>query len=208
MLALTAAWLGLSAWLPSFGQTWTRALSKAIEDSGRSMLDDTLLTASIAGVKGPLVALSPLLGLIALASLLGWLVQGGLRFRSRTAAARVRTSSTAGLRTLWLCVKAIVLAAAVASVTHHGLRAMVSTPTADLGYTLRVLSAMTELLLSRVGVALFLLMVADVIVQRFLWRQSLRMTRDELKRELRETEGDPTLRAERRGRQRQTAMEP
>lgn len=58
----------------------------------------------------------------------------------------------------------------------------------------------------RVGACLVGLAVADYIYQRFEYERSLRMSKDELKQELKETEGDPLIRSKIRQRQRQMAM--
>lgn len=56
-----------------------------------------------------------------------------------------------------------------------------------------------------VGLALIVIAVADYMFQRFEHERSLRMTRQELKEELKEMEGDPQLRARIRRRQRELA---
>jgi flagellar biosynthesis protein FlhB len=208
LLAVGAAWWSVSALAPSFLQSWRQGLSATLTATGAATWSDARMIGALDNTRGWLLAALPVLGAILLATLVAWLAQGALRFRSRTAASRVQTTSTAGLATLWSCVKGLVMAAAFASVAQPALRAMVATPTSDLAYSQRLLSAAIDTIASRIGLVLGLLVIADLIVQRLLWRRGLRMTRDELKRELRETDGDPTMRAERRGRQRQTALEP
>ncbi len=208
LASVIAAWWALSAWLPTFWQVWKGSLLGAITKSGAETLGAADAITAIGGLKDWMLGLLPVLAAITSASLLAWIGQGALRFRSRADVDRVHVESTAGLATLWSGAKLVVIAAAFASLTHHALRAVASTPTADLAYSLRVLSAIVDALASRLGIVLGLMVIADLIVQRLLWRRSLRMTREELKRELRETEGDPVLRAERSGRQRQTALEP
>lgn len=53
--------------------------------------------------------------------------------------------------------------------------------------------------------ALFLVAVLDYVYQRFEYERNLRMTREEVKKELKETEGDPQLRGRIRQRQREMA---
>ncbi len=53
--------------------------------------------------------------------------------------------------------------------------------------------------------ALFLVALVDYVYQRVEYERSLRMTREEVKKELRETEGDPQLRGRIRQRQREMA---
>ncbi len=53
--------------------------------------------------------------------------------------------------------------------------------------------------------ALFLVAALDYVYQRFEYERNLRMTREEVKQELKETEGDPQLRSRIRQRQREMA---
>ncbi len=57
----------------------------------------------------------------------------------------------------------------------------------------------------RVGAAFLALAAADYFYQRWEHERSLRMSREEIKHELKETEGDPRIRALRRSRQRELA---
>lgn len=190
----SAGWL-LALSMPSFGEAWTRLLTNVIQASSRSDLDlATLLTQ----VQALFQSLLPLVVLVLVMTLLAWAAQGGLELRSRSARERIRMRPMRGLRTLWLAVKALVMVMAFASIAHHALRAIVTTPTADIGFAMRTLDRLSLLAASRLGVALSLLVVADLLVQRLLWREGLRMTREELRRELRETEADPSLRGEQR----------
>ena len=61
-------------------------------------------------------------------------------------------------------------------------------------------------LMTRVGISLFILAVLDYMVQRYNFLKNLRMTREEVKEEIKEMEGDPQLRSLRRQKQRQLAM--
>lgn len=59
----------------------------------------------------------------------------------------------------------------------------------------------------RVGLAFLALAAADWFYQRWEYERSLRMTRSEVREELRETEGDPAVRGARRRRQRELARQ-
>ncbi|MHC4883880.1 MAG: EscU/YscU/HrcU family type III secretion system export apparatus switch protein [Planctomycetota bacterium] len=54
---------------------------------------------------------------------------------------------------------------------------------------------------------MLVLALADFWYQRFQWERDLRMTKQEVKEEMRDTEGDPHVRSKRRGIQRQMAMQ-
>lgn len=62
-----------------------------------------------------------------------------------------------------------------------------------------------ERLAWRVGAAFLALAAADYLYQRWEHERSLRMSREEIKHELKETEGDPQIRVLRRSRQRELA---
>jgi len=72
--------------------------------------------------------------------------------------------------------------------------------------TLSLVGDLVWTVLIRSAVAIFVLSLADYGFQRWQYEKSIAMTREEVIRELRETEGDPMLRARRRGIMRQLAM--
>ncbi|MDR5695645.1 MAG: flagellar biosynthesis protein FlhB [Armatimonadota bacterium] len=59
----------------------------------------------------------------------------------------------------------------------------------------------------RLGVALVVVGVLDFLYQRYDWERNLRMTKQELREEIRETEGDPLVRAQLKARQRALARQ-
>lgn len=199
----SAGWL-LALSLGSFGDAWKRLLAGALEASSQEKLDHAALSEPIQAL---LWSLLPMAALVLVVTLLAWAAQGGLAFRSRSARARIRLRPMRGVRTTWLAVKALVMVMAFASIAHHALRAIVTTPTADLPFAIRTLERLSLLAASRLGIALALLVIADLVVQRLLWRESLRMTREELRRELRESEADPGLRGEQRRQHRSAVPE-
>ena len=60
-------------------------------------------------------------------------------------------------------------------------------------------------LFSRVGICLLALAAVDYVVQRFEFQKDLRMTREEVKEEWKQMEGDPQIRSLRKQKQRQMA---
>ena len=56
-------------------------------------------------------------------------------------------------------------------------------------------------------IVLMVMAVADLLYQRYQYSQDIRMTKEEVKRELREHEGDPTIRGQRRAIQRRMSMQ-
>lgn len=203
--AVVAAWFVVAQQAPELWRQWRLLVTRALTEVSQPNPAVNALLDQAASVWMLLIA--PLLTIVVV-TLLAWAAQGAVGIRSRTSRAQLSLHDVTWLRTAWRVVKVLVVLMAVASVANASLRAIVSTATADLGYALRSLSAIASLGASRFGIALALLVIADLLVARLLWRRSLRMTRDELQRELRETHGDPTLRAERRHRQQVTALEP
>ena len=61
-------------------------------------------------------------------------------------------------------------------------------------------------LLSRVGISLLALAAIDYMYQRYEFNRDMRMTKEEVKEELKQMEGDPQIRSLRRQKQRQMAM--
>lgn len=78
-----------------------------------------------------------------------------------------------------------------------GLRPVVGLAERDASAALEVGSAVVMSLLWRVGAAMAGIAVIDVLYQRWRHRQDHKMTRDELKREHKETEGDPHAKKQR-----------
>jgi flagellar biosynthetic protein FlhB len=72
--------------------------------------------------------------------------------------------------------------------------------------TVGAVSALALTLLWRLGLAHALLAAGDYAYQRWAYRQGLRMTREEVKEETRQAEGDPAVRARFRSLHRQYAM--
>lgn len=198
--AVAATWLlvvegGAVTW-----EAWKQLFMVGLSQVQQSTLDmDALANAS-----APLLRMlvTPAV-VVLLVTLLGAAAQGALSLRSSV---RVSVAPTRTWRTLWLVVKACVITMAFASIANTAMRAVVASPSGDLGYAVRVLTEMADLAASRFGVALALLVIADLIVERVLWRHSLQMTRDELRRELRDTEGDPNVRNEGQRRQRSVKL--
>lgn len=112
---------------------------------------------------------------------------------------RIRPSSRRGRgREVWAEIaKALGTATIVVGLAWWTMRptvaGLVHLAEAPAGRTLAVLSTLAQTLGLRLGVAVVVLGVVDQIWQRYQHRKSLRMSRDEVRREQREREGDPRL---------------
>ncbi|HVB10879.1 MAG TPA: EscU/YscU/HrcU family type III secretion system export apparatus switch protein [Bacillota bacterium] len=100
--------------------------------------------------------------------------------------------------------KILAVAAAIYGPALRVIQAMPGMAGEVAGPAEMVWQTMTSVLV-RVGFATLAIAGADVFYQRWELNRSLRMSREELKEEQRETEGDPAIRALRRRRQRELA---
>jgi flagellar biosynthesis protein FlhB len=109
------------------------------------------------------------------------------------------------------CALGLLKIALVAAVAWLALRPLVGAVVGLTGTAaprlLAILGATAERLAVRLAAAAVVLGVVDAVLVARRHTQSLRMTRDELKRDLKETEGDPTHRGERQRLHREVAAQ-
>ncbi len=103
-------------------------------------------------------------------------------------------------------VKAMLVIAVALWSAWSVAEAIVTLPALPTGAAYRRLAEMSLMVAVRTGGVLLALGAIDWLWQRFRWRRRLRMTREELKDELRQSEGDPEMRLRRRQMARQIAM--
>lgn len=161
-----------------------------------------------APVATSLVALvAPLLAAAAVASAVASAVQsGGVIATKRLAPKLERLDPIAGMKNLVsptrlvAVLRALLFGAGVAHIAYAALR----THAADLARTpgdLRAAAALAATVAldvaKRAAILGLFLAVLDVLVTRRAWRKRLMMTKEEVKREHKESEGDPQLKAAR-----------
>jgi flagellar biosynthetic protein FlhB len=101
----------------------------------------------------------------------------------------------------------IALVGGIASLTiHQEAATLIQLGDAGPFLSFQLLSRVTFLVLLRVAIALVFLALADYTFQFWQHEKSLRMTREEIKEELKQSEGDPMIRARVKSLQRQMAM--
>ena len=125
-----------------------------------------------------------------------------------TAPARAGLASADGWRRVFdgraarACAVGLFEVALVAAVAWLALRplvgAVVGLPGTAASRLLAILGTTTERLAARLAAAALVLGVVDAALVARRHRQALRMTRDEVRRDLKEAEGDPAHRGERR----------
>ncbi|WP_349368579.1 flagellar biosynthesis protein FlhB [Salinarimonas sp.] len=92
-------------------------------------------------------------------------------------------------------VKFLVVSAVVALLARVDAWRVVNAMYSDPTQIPELILSLTIRLLSAVCVAIVVLVIADIAFSRFKWRKDLRMTRQELKDEHKQAEGDPLVKA-------------
>ncbi|MDE2822038.1 MAG: EscU/YscU/HrcU family type III secretion system export apparatus switch protein, partial [Chloroflexota bacterium] len=95
-------------------------------------------------------------------------------------------------------VKIAVLGAAVAHVVWTGMPSLVGVVHCGPGCLMPVLGALFTELVIYVSLAFIVMAVADYAYQKMSYIQGLKMSKDEVKREYKESEGNPEIKARRR----------
>lgn len=210
--------LALSALLPSMVAVLARLLRTALVDIGDGRLPDAqLLDRTAAGFGEAVVIVLPLATALVTAAVLANLAAGGFVLSAAGVAVNLgRLNPLAGLRRivdrqafvrLGLAVIKLCLLILVGwSVLSGHVPRVLALGGAEVTDTLRAaLAAISDLGISMV-IFMGVVALADFIVQRRRAHGQLRMTKDAVRREIRESEGDPFQRALRRRRARELAF--
>ncbi|MBN1240827.1 MAG: flagellar biosynthesis protein FlhB [Gammaproteobacteria bacterium] len=201
MLAGAGGMLALGPWLGArLRQLLIDGLSSPTPDS----LD--LGAALLAPVLDALVTFAPLLGLLLIAALAGPALLGGIAFSAEAAAPKLeRLNPLAGLKRIFSAqglmelvktlLKFSVLTGAAAALlwalAGDLLRLGALPPVAGMAEAARLV----QLAFAVLAAGLAVIAAADVPFQLWQHMRKLRMTRQEIKDELKETEGSPEVRA-------------
>ena len=95
-------------------------------------------------------------------------------------------------------IKIAILGAAVAHVVWNGMPSLIGVVHCGLGCLPPVLGAMFTELVIYVSLAFIVVAVADYVFQKLSYIKSLKMSKDEVKREYKEAEGNPEIKSRRR----------
>jgi len=200
------------------GAAWMPGLSRAVLQATQHTLGALHETAPTAeGARELLLAwlavgahaLGPLLGIVALGAVLLTFAQGGLTpsldpltprlDRLNPAKALKRIFSMQGLVETLKSLLKVALAAFVAwLVLRSRLPQLLQLGEMELSGAVAAVGRIARELCLKTAVAMLVLGAADVVWQRFDYLRSLRMTREEMRQEVRETEGDPQVRGQQR----------
>ncbi len=216
-VALLAAVVGLQQVAPAFISRATGALRAGLLRSSQA----TLTAGDLPGLFAPVAsaALVMLAGVTLPAATVA-LAAGLFQIRGRLAYGALRpdpsrlnpfagfrrifgADSLAGL--LWPLLKLVVVCLAIQAPVRRVLDELPTAIAGGLGAQLRVLGG-TSLEVARDGAgALVVLAVVDVAYRRWQFLKRARMTRHEVREELRQSEGDPNVRGRIRAQQRRLA---
>lgn len=102
--------------------------------------------------------------------------------------------------------KLVLVAYIVYAFIQKNLKDIFSTSQMGIGGAFPFFKDTVLSLMLKVGIALGVLAVIDYVYQRYDFKKNLKMTKHEIKEELKQMEGDPQVKAQRRQKQRQIAM--
>jgi flagellar biosynthetic protein FlhB len=210
--------LALSSLLPGAGSAIGDTMRKAIAETGQPGLVPALMVVRLGGGIGQAIGLILPLGmLVMVAGLTGNLISGGLVFSPQalrfdpkrlnpvTGMKRI-VDRQALVRLLISTAKLALLAVVTWQVVGGRVPALVALGGASAGVIAgEAMGAIFQLGLT-MTILLSAVALADFIIQRRRASGALKMTKQEVKREARESDGDPHIQAHRRRRARQMAF--
>ena len=216
-LTLGVGTLALSTLLPGMAAQLVTKLTAAITDVPTEASNAQLIGATGDAILTTLILILPLALIVMIAGIAGNIVSGGLIFsykairfdpsRINPLVGMKRILDRQALVRLGLAATKLAILALVSwQVVGSRIPTIVATQgesAADIAGS--CLSAVFQLGLT-MTILLAVVALTDFVIQRRKASQSIRMTKDEVKREYRESEGDPMIRSARRRRARQMAF--
>lgn len=206
---LVATWIVLAWWFVSFAATCGASLRATLETAGSSPLQPSTALTLVRDLAWQLLASAswPLITVTAaiLAShfaQIGWLwrwenvAPQPSRFLSMTGLQRLLSLRTIG-RSLKLTLKLSLASAAIALVISSQVGLMPTGLSSSLNEQLAHFGVASVSLVARVAMAVLAFAALDYVWQRWRFERSLQMTREEVREELKESEGPPQQRTHR-----------
>jgi len=213
LAACVAWWLGGADWIAGFENLMRSGLQLSHAES----LDSSALLRRLGTLSdAALLTVAPLAGIAAVAAFGGSMAVGGWIFswaavapklsRMSPLAAVQRIFSMQGLGELTKMVaKATFLGAAGAWAVWHFRDTAAGLAAMDLSAALAALGRMLLAAFGSLVLAMLLIAALDVPFQLWRFHKGLRMTFEEIKREARESDGDPQVKGRIRAQQREMA---
>ncbi|MBM4113422.1 MAG: EscU/YscU/HrcU family type III secretion system export apparatus switch protein [Phycisphaerae bacterium] len=216
-IVLVAATLAAIVLVPIAWEGGLRMLRMLLDPSALAAEGGSLASALHAAARWFLLLALPLAAVPFVAALLAGLAQVGFRaVPQRLAPDLSRIDPIRGVKrlvdldTLMRLVldaaKALLVLGVALWSAWSVAEAIATLPALESGPAYRRLGEMALLVAGRAAALLLALAAIDWFWQRWRWRRRLRMTREELKDEMRQAEGDPEMRQRRRQMARQIAM--
>ena len=212
---LLAIWIVLAWWFVKFATSASSAVRAALERTDPAALQPStalmqlqdVAWSFLASASWPLLTVSAVL-LIAHFSQIGWL------WRWEKATPQLsRLSPIAGLqrlaslatigRAFKLILKLVIVGGAIGFVVAPQLWLSSTNTPSDINTQVAMLGSSAVQLAAHVALALLTFGALDYAWQRWRFERSLQMTREEVREELKEIEGDPRLKSHRQSQARQ-----
>lgn len=206
---LLATWIVLAWWFVSFAATCGASLRATLESAGSSTLQPSTALTLLRDLAWQLLASAswPLITVTAavLAShfaQIGWLWRWEnvspqpSRFLPMTGLQRLLSLRTIG-RSLKLTLKLSIASATIAMAISGQMRLMLTSLSSSLNEQLSHFGVASVSLVARVAMAVLTFAALDYVWQRWRFERSLQMTREEVREELKESEGPPQQKAHR-----------
>jgi flagellar biosynthetic protein FlhB len=207
VVVFTAGILGLHA----FGPSITGGLAELLRGTfatcaGTAVSADSLPTQAADAARTLALAVLPLAGLVALAGIVSQVVQVGVLFTTQPLEPQwERVSPIAGFkrivskRSLVELLKSIakigIVAALVVGTLADAPRRLFDLSAMEPAAAFAVIAGLLLKMAAAACVALALLALLDLLFQRWDYEKQLMMTRQEVRQEHKETEGDPIVKA-------------
>jgi len=213
---LVVVLVGLLLLLPEMHRTLSAYLMRLLADLRVELTVERVIVLGRQAAGVTLGTVGPVLALSALAAVAANIAQVGFLITPEALAPKLdRLDPVAGLRrifsrrALFELLKAAGKIIVVGAVMYFSVRGELielrSLTGAPLGVSINEVGRLVWAVVYRAALALILIALADYWYQRIEYESRLRMTKQEVKDELKEVEGDPRLRSRLRERQREFA---
>lgn len=216
MMILTAG-LVFYIYGPRFNQILMQSFRYYWVDIKKSITISSLSSLSASVIKQIMILTAPILLSIVFISILSYVIQFGFIFTTDAITPDLsRINPINGIKRLFSIssliellksmIKLLIIGYVVYKVINAEIKNISSYIEAPLSQTFLYATRLSFKLIFYSGIALFALSICDYLFQRYQYEQSLRMTKQEVKEEMKEREGDPKIRARIRSLQRQMTM--
>lgn len=218
-IILSGAVLGLSLAAPMIGATLEQMLTIALDFMQGPRNELAMFAALERIARAALMPVLVIAGVAAVAALAGQMPQVGLQVTMKPIIPNAEAiNPMAGLkrmfsvRSLLELAKMLFKSLLLAFILYEAIRSVMPLIATSVGHPVTgVLTVFWGLLLRLLAIASLVFVIfgaLDIKLQRMLFLKKMKMSKDEVKREYKQDEGDPQIKGERRRLARQWASEP